>query len=40
VYKPPEEIVPQAAPAHPEPETDHEIARLGFELAAGTSVAV
>jgi hypothetical protein len=39
VYEPPDEIAPQAAPAHPEPETDHEIARLGFELATGTSVA-
>jgi hypothetical protein len=40
VYKPPEEIVPQAAPVQPEPETLHEITRLGLELDAGTSVAM
>jgi hypothetical protein len=34
------EIVPQAAPLQPEPETDHEIARLGFEFAAGVMLAV
>jgi hypothetical protein len=40
VYMPPDEIAPQVAPVHPEPETDHEIVALGFELAAGISVAV
>jgi hypothetical protein len=40
VYTPLEEIVPHAAPVHPVPETLHEIARLGFELATGLSVAV
>jgi hypothetical protein len=40
VYRPFAEIVPQAAPAQPGPETLQEIARLGLELAAGRSVAV
>jgi len=40
VYKPAEEIMPQAAPVQPEPETLHETTRLGLELATGTSVAV
>jgi hypothetical protein len=40
VYTPSAEIVPQAAPVHPEPETLQEIARLGFELTTGMSVAV
>jgi hypothetical protein len=40
VYTPLEEIVPQTAPEQPDPETLQEIARLGFELAAGTNVAV
>src|ERR1700687_5093719 len=40
VYRPPGEIVPQAAPLQPKPETLQEITRLGLELAAGTSVAV
>jgi hypothetical protein len=40
VYTPLAEIVPQAAPEQPDPDTLQEIARLGFELAAGTSVAV
>jgi hypothetical protein len=40
VYTPAELIAPQAGAEHPKPETAHEIARLGFELAAGTSVAV
>jgi len=40
VYPPLEEIVPQAAPAQPAPATLHEIARLGFEFAAGVRVAV
>jgi hypothetical protein len=40
VYCPLEEIVPQAAPEQPAPETPHDIVRLGFELAAGTNVAV
>jgi hypothetical protein len=35
-----EEIVPHAAPAQPVPATLQEIARLGFEPAAGVSVAV
>ena len=39
VYTPPEEIVPQAAPLQPVPATLQEITRLGFELAAGVSVA-
>jgi len=40
VYTPLCEIVPQAAPLHPESETDHVITRLGLELAAGVKVAV
>ena len=40
VYKPPGEIVPQAAPVQPKPETLQEITPLGLELAAGTNVAV
>jgi hypothetical protein len=40
VYTPLEETVPQAPPAQPEPDTDHEITRLGFEFAVGISVAV
>jgi hypothetical protein len=40
VYIPLEEIVPHAVPVQPAPETLHEIARLGFELATGVSVAV
>jgi hypothetical protein len=40
MYTPLEEIVPQAPPLQPEPDTNHEIARLGFEFAVGTSVAV
>lgn len=39
-YTPPEEIVPHAAAAQPDPATLQEITRLGFELAAGVSVAV
>jgi hypothetical protein len=39
VYRPPGEIVPQAAPLQPVPATLQEITRLGFELAAGVSVA-
>jgi hypothetical protein len=39
-YTPLCEIVPHAPPLHPEPETDHVIARLGLELAAGVNVAV
>ena len=39
VYTPLEEIVPQAAPVQPVPATLQEITRLGFELAAGVSVA-
>jgi hypothetical protein len=35
-----EEIVPQAARVQPVPATLQEIARLGFEPAAGVSVAV
>jgi hypothetical protein len=40
VYNPLEETVPQAPALQPEPDTDHETARLGFEFAVGTSVAV
>jgi hypothetical protein len=40
VYRPPEEMVPQASPVQPGPETLHEITPLGLELAAGTSVAM
>ena len=40
VYTPLEETVPQAPPLQPAADTDHEIARLGFEFAMGTSVAV
>ena len=40
VYTPLCEIAPQAAPPQPEPETDHVIVRLGFELAAGVMLAV
>src|SRR5579862_5293249 len=32
-------MVPQDAPEHPVPETAQEIARLGFELGTGVSVA-
>ena len=39
VYTPFEEIVPQAAAAQPVPAMFQEITRLGFELAAGVSVA-
>ena len=39
VYIPLEEIVPHAAPEQPAPATLQEITRLGFELAAGVSVA-
>jgi hypothetical protein len=39
VYTPLEEIVPHAAPAQPVPATLQKIARLGFELADGVSVA-
>ena len=38
-YTPLEEIVPHAAPEQPVPATLQEIARLGFEPAAGVSVA-
>lgn len=34
-----EEIAPHAALVQPAPETFHEIARLGFELATGVTVA-
>src|SRR5260370_35008241 len=37
VYKPAEEIVPQAAPGQPQPETLQPIMPLGLALAAGTS---
>jgi hypothetical protein len=40
VYRPPEEIVPQAIPVQPGPETLQEITPLGLEFAAGTRVAV
>ncbi len=40
VYTPLEEIAPHAAPVQPVPATLQEITRLGFELAAGVSVAV
>ena len=40
VYTPLEEIVPQAVPEQPAPETDQEIVGLGFDPDAGTSVAV
>src|SRR5580704_14362591 len=40
VYTPLEEIVPHAAPVQPVPVTLQEMTRLGFELAAGVSVAV
>ena len=40
VYTPIEETAPQAAPVQPVPATLQVIARLGFELAAGVSVAV
>ena len=46
VYTPPDafdeldEIVPHAEPVQPVPETLQEIVRLGFEFAAGVSVAV
>jgi hypothetical protein len=39
VYTPLEEIVPHEAPAQPAPATLQEITRLGFEPAAGVSVA-
>jgi len=39
VYVPLEEIVPHAAPLQPVPATLQKIVRLGFELAAGVSVA-
>jgi hypothetical protein len=39
VYTPLEEIVPHAAPVQPVPATLQKITRLGFELAAGVSVA-
>jgi hypothetical protein len=39
VYRPLDEIVPQAAPEQPDPETLQEIALEGFELAAGINVA-
>ena len=38
-YTPLKEIVPQAVPVQPVPSTLQEITRLGFELAAGVSVA-
>jgi hypothetical protein len=38
-YAPLEEIVPQAAPVQPVPETLQKITRLGFEFGAGVSVA-
>jgi hypothetical protein len=40
VKTPPEEIIPHAVPVQPAPVTLQKIARLGFELAAGVSVAV
>jgi hypothetical protein len=40
MYTPPGEIVPQAAPVHPNPETLQEIIRLGLELGEETNVAV
>jgi hypothetical protein len=40
VYTPVSEIIPQAAPEQPAPETDHDMDVLGLELAAGVSVAV
>jgi hypothetical protein len=40
VYAPLEEIVPQAIPEHPVPETFHKTVLLGFELETGTRVAV
>lgn len=38
-YAPLEEIVPQAAPVQPVPETLQKIVRFGFELGTGVSVA-
>lgn len=39
VYTPLEEIIPQASAVQPVPATLQENTRLGFELAAGVSVA-
>ena len=39
VYRPLGVIVPHAAPVQPIPATLQEIKRLGFEFAAGVSVA-